>query len=65
MFSMIGPGLITSNVDNDTTGITGCSFAGANYGYGLLWAVVMVTTSLAVVHEMVARMGVVICWVAM
>ena len=51
--------LITANVDNDATGITGYSLAGAQYGYGLLWAVVLVTISLAVVQEMVARMGVV------
>jgi Mn2+/Fe2+ NRAMP family transporter len=59
IFSIIGPGLITANVDNDATGITGYSLAGAQYGYGLLWAVVLVTISLAVVQEMVARMGVV------
>jgi hypothetical protein len=52
-------GLITANVDNDATGITGYSLAGAQYGYGLLWAVVLVTISLIVVQEMVARMGVV------
>jgi Mn2+/Fe2+ NRAMP family transporter len=59
MLSVIGPGLITANVDNDATGITGYSLAGAQYGYGLLWAVVLVTISLAVIQEMVARMGVV------
>ena len=59
MLSVIGPGLITANVDNDATGITGYSLAGANYGYGLLWAVILITISLAVVQEMVARMGVV------
>ncbi|HZO74821.1 MAG TPA: Nramp family divalent metal transporter [Ktedonobacteraceae bacterium] len=59
MLSVIGPGLITANVDNDATGITGYSLAGAQYGYGLLWAVVLVTISLAVVQEMVARMGVI------
>jgi Mn2+/Fe2+ NRAMP family transporter len=59
LLSVIGPGLITANVDNDATGITGYSLAGAQYGYGLLWAVVLITISLAVVQEMVARMGVV------
>ncbi len=59
LLSVIGPGLITANVDNDATGIAGYSLAGANYGYGLLWAVVLITISLAVVQEMVARMGVV------
>ncbi|MHB8600908.1 MAG: Nramp family divalent metal transporter [Ktedonobacteraceae bacterium] len=59
ILSVIGPGLITANVDNDATGIAGYSLAGAQYGYGLLWAIVLVTISLAVVQEMVARMGVV------
>ena len=59
MLSVIGPGLVTANVDNDATGIFGYSLAGAQYGYGLLWAVVLVTISLAIVQEMVARMGVV------
>ncbi|GAC1394571.1 MAG: Nramp family divalent metal transporter [Ktedonobacteraceae bacterium] len=59
LLSVIGPGLITANVDNDATGITGYSLAGAQYGYNLIWAVVLVTISLAVVQEMVARMGVV------
>ena len=59
ILSVIGPGLITANVDNDATGITGYSLAGAQYGFGLLWAIVLVTISLAVVQEMVARMGVV------
>jgi NRAMP (natural resistance-associated macrophage protein)-like metal ion transporter len=59
LLSVVGPGLITANVDNDATGITGYSLAGAQYGYGLLWAIVLITISLAVVQEMVARMGVV------
>src|ERR1700719_1300931 len=59
LLSVIGPGLITANVDNDAAGIAGYSLAGAQYGYGLLWAVVLVTISLAVVQEMAARMGVV------
>ena len=29
ILSVIGPGLITANVDNDATGITGYSLAGA------------------------------------
>src|SRR6266849_245255 len=59
LLSVIGPGLITANVDNDATGIAGYSLAGAQYGYGLLWAIVLVPISLAVVQEMAARMGVV------
>src|SRR5260221_11966013 len=59
LLSVIGPGLITANVDNDATGITGYSLAGAQYGYGLRWGIVLVTFSLAVVQEKAARLGVV------
>jgi Mn2+/Fe2+ NRAMP family transporter len=33
---MIGPGIITANVDNDAGGIATYSVAGAHYGYALL-----------------------------
>ncbi len=58
-FALIGPGIITSNVDNDAGGITTYSLAGANYGLGLLWTIVPVTLALIVIQEMCARMGVV------
>ncbi len=53
----IGPGLIAANADNDAGGITTYSLAGANFGYGLLWVLVIITISLAVTQEMGARMG--------
>ena len=33
---IIGPGIITANVDNDAGGIATYSLAGAQYGYTLL-----------------------------
>ena len=33
----MGPGIITSNVDNDAGGITTYSVAGAALGYKILW----------------------------
>jgi len=57
--SIIGPGIITANVDNDAGGITTYSLAGTVYGYSLLWTLVPITLALIVVQEMVARMGVV------
>ncbi len=57
--AVLGPGLITANVDNDAGGITTYSLAGSNYGYGLLWTLVPITVALIVVQEMCARMGVV------
>ncbi|GMR03243.1 MAG: Nramp family divalent metal transporter [Thermodesulfovibrionia bacterium] len=57
--SIIGPGIITASIDNDASGITTYSVAGARYGYTLLWILIPTTVSLIVIQEMVARMGVV------
>lgn len=57
--AVVGPGLITSNVDNDAGGITTYSQAGAQFGYHLLWFLVPATIALYVSEEMCARMGVV------
>lgn len=55
--AVLGPGIITANVDNDAGGITTYSLAGARYGYSLLWMLLPTTISLVVVQEMCARMG--------
>ncbi len=56
--AVVGPGLITANVDNDAGGITTYSLAGGQYGNKLLWTLVPITVALVVVQEMSARMGV-------
>ncbi len=58
-FALIGPGIITSNVDNDAGGITTYSLAGSEYGLTLLWTLVPITFALIIIQEMCARMGVV------
>jgi NRAMP (natural resistance-associated macrophage protein)-like metal ion transporter len=55
--AIVGPGIITANADNDAGGITTYSIVGAHYGYSLLWALVLVTISLAVTQEVGARTG--------
>jgi NRAMP (natural resistance-associated macrophage protein)-like metal ion transporter len=55
--SIVGPGIITANADNDVGGILTYSQAGAQFGYSLLWILVPVTIALIVVQEMCARMG--------
>jgi NRAMP (natural resistance-associated macrophage protein)-like metal ion transporter len=55
--AILGPGIITANVDNDAGGITTYSLAGANFGYTLLWVMLPTTIALVVVQEMCARMG--------
>ena len=55
--AVVGPGIITANVDNDAGGILTYSQAGAQYGYLLLWTMIPITLALIVVQEMCARMG--------
>ena len=57
--AVVGPGIITANVDNDAGGILTYSQAGSKFGYSLLWTLIPITVALVVVQEMVARMGVV------
>ncbi|HEV2846523.1 MAG TPA: Nramp family divalent metal transporter, partial [Thermoanaerobaculia bacterium] len=53
----MGPGLLAASAGNDAGGIATYASAGASYGYGLLWAMVLVTIFVGVVQEMSARMG--------
>jgi NRAMP (natural resistance-associated macrophage protein)-like metal ion transporter len=55
--SIIGPGIITANADNDVGGIQTYSIAGAQFGYSMLWLLIPVTIALIVTQEMCARMG--------
>jgi NRAMP (natural resistance-associated macrophage protein)-like metal ion transporter len=57
--SVVGPGIITANADNDVGGVLTYSQAGAQFGYTLLWLLIPVTVALVVTQEMCARMGVV------
>ena len=59
ILGVIGPGFIAGNAGNDAGGIATYSIVGAREGYGLLWALLLVTFALAVVQEMSSRMGVV------
>jgi NRAMP (natural resistance-associated macrophage protein)-like metal ion transporter len=59
LLAVVGPGLITSNADNDAGGIATYSQAGAQFRFKMLWLLVVVTICLIVVNEMSARMGVV------
>jgi Mn2+/Fe2+ NRAMP family transporter len=57
LVAVMGPGVITSNVDNDAGGIYTYSLCGAKYGYSYLWLLLPVTLALVIVQEMCARMG--------
>jgi Mn2+/Fe2+ NRAMP family transporter len=55
--AVLGPGLIAANAGNDAGGIATYSSVGATFGYSLLFALVLITISLALVQEMAGRMG--------
>lgn len=55
--AMFGPGLIAATAGDDAGGVATYSQVGAKYGYELLWVIVLITVSLAVVQEMSARLG--------
>ena len=59
LLAVIGPGLITTNAGNDAGAIATYSQVGAEFGYRMIWILVIITFSLAVVQEMSSRMGVV------
>jgi NRAMP (natural resistance-associated macrophage protein)-like metal ion transporter len=59
ILSIIGPGIITVNAGNDAGGIATYASVGAAYGYKMLWGLLLITFSLAVIQEMNARMAVV------
>ncbi len=59
LLAVVGPGIITANVDNDAGGITTYSVAGAHYGNSLLWMMPLVALALIIVQEMSARLGVI------
>src|SRR5881397_1379640 len=59
LLAVLGPGLIAANAGNDAGGIATYSSVGAKYGYDLLWMMVLITVSLAMVQMLAARMGIV------
>ncbi|MBI5135669.1 divalent metal cation transporter [Candidatus Uhrbacteria bacterium] len=57
--SVIGPGIIAANADNDAGGISTYSIVGAHFGTSMLWILFLLTFSLAVTQEMGVRIGLV------
>jgi Mn2+/Fe2+ NRAMP family transporter len=54
---ILGPGLVATSAGNDAGGIATYSSAGAQFGYDLIWVMLVLTVSFAVVQEMCARLG--------
>ena len=59
LLSLLGPAIITSNLDNDAGGIAIYSIAGARYGYNLLWTLIPIVFLLIIAQEMSGRLGIV------
>jgi NRAMP (natural resistance-associated macrophage protein)-like metal ion transporter len=58
-FANLGPGLITGAADDDPSGISTYSVAGAAYGYAPLWTALVTFPMMASVQLMCARLGIV------
>lgn len=58
-FSVIGPGIIAANADNDAGGISTYSLVGSEFGFKMLWVLLLITFSLAITQEMGVRIGLV------
>ncbi len=54
---VLGPGLVTAFADNDAGGITTYSLAGAQFGFGLMWVLLVTAVALTVTQEAGARLG--------
>src|SRR2546430_2107289 len=57
LLKRLGPGLITGAADDDPSGIATYSQAGAQYGFGLLWSVLLTTPLMVGVQTISARIG--------
>ncbi len=55
--AIVGPGLIVMVGDNDAGGVATYAQAGQNYGYSLLWVLLLLMPVLIVNQEMVVRLG--------
>lgn len=54
---ILGPGLIATSAGNEAGGIATYSSAGAKFGYDLIWVMIVLTLSFAIVQETCSRLG--------
>jgi len=59
LLAVLGPGLLAGLSDDDPAGITTYSVLGAQFGYQMLWVLLLSTVALVLFHQLGARMGVV------
>lgn len=57
--AVVGPGVITGFAGNEAGGVTTYSAVGAQFGFSLLWLLLVSSIGLGVIQEMCSRMGLV------
>src|ERR1044072_2673197 len=57
LFEQLGPGLVTGAADDDPSGIATYSQAGAQFGFGLLWTLVLTYPLMTAIQLISAHIG--------
>ena len=57
LLAVIGPGILAGLSDDDPAGITTYSILGADFGYKLLWTLLVSTAALTLFHDLTVRLG--------
>jgi Mn2+/Fe2+ NRAMP family transporter len=58
LVAVVGPGLLAGLSDDDPAGITTYSILGADFGYKLLWVLLVSTGALILFYDLTVRMGI-------
>lgn len=58
LLAIVGPGLLAGLSDDDPAGITTYSILGADFGYKLLWVLLVSTGALILFYDLTVRMGI-------
>jgi len=57
LLAVVGPGILAGLSDDDPAGITTYSILGADYGYKLLWTLLVSTAALTLFYDLTVRLG--------
>jgi Mn2+/Fe2+ NRAMP family transporter len=58
LLAVVGPGVLAGLSDDDPAGITTYSILGADFGYKLLWTLLVSTLALALFYDLTVRLGI-------
>jgi NRAMP (natural resistance-associated macrophage protein)-like metal ion transporter len=58
LLAVVGPGVLAGLSDDDPAGITTYSILGADFGYKLLWTLLVSTAALVLFHDLAVRLGI-------